>query len=75
MMQSIRLLIFLKDSILSGYLQPGTLITHIDDTPLASADVSNYGWTLPPHDKEPEGWCVERTSLCKDTGHRITFDR
>jgi len=72
-----RIVIHVKqDSILSGYLQPGTLITHIDDTPLASADISNYGWTLPPHDKEPEGWCVERTSLLESQNccHRVMSD-
>lgn len=51
---------------LSRYLDAGTLITHVDDTPLASVDIFENGWTVPPQDKEPEGWCVERTTLCKD---------
>ncbi|KAF8737464.1 hypothetical protein AX14_012846 [Amanita brunnescens Koide BX004] len=52
-----------QNSILSSYLDAGTLITHVDDTPLASANVFENGWTVPPQDKEPEGWCVERTTL------------
>ena len=51
---------------LSRYLDAGTLITHVDDTPLASAEIFENGWTVPPSDKEPEGWCLERTTLCKD---------
>ncbi|KAF8626451.1 hypothetical protein AX15_004867 [Amanita polypyramis BW_CC] len=56
-----------RDSVLNGYLLPGTLITHIDDVPMWSV-VSGPGWTAAlrrSHENEPKGWCVDYSLLSK----------
>ncbi|KIL62786.1 hypothetical protein M378DRAFT_25376 [Amanita muscaria Koide BX008] len=56
------------DSALGEYLYPGSLITHINDTPLNSIGVSDDLWGVISQDSQANdvaGWCVDQVAFSK----------